>query len=71
MMHGFSICHDARATVSASKFFASTVRAASIECPEAVARNERFLREQIEEVRAQLAAIEAKLPQPEAAKKAA
>jgi len=36
----------------------------SVECPEAIERNADFIRNQVEEIREHLAAVEAKLPAP-------
>lgn len=64
MMYGHDICEGARTTLSRAQSFASSIRVASIECPEAIERNARFLRDQIYEIQEQLAAVEAKLPGP-------
>jgi hypothetical protein len=63
-MHGIYINHDCQSASGYAQKLAATVRAASVECPEAVERNAAFLRDTINEIREAAAAIEAKLPKP-------
>ena len=65
MMYGFSICNDSRSALSKLKDLRGAVRSASVECPDALTRNASFLRGQLEDMREEIAAIEAKLPKPE------
>lgn len=71
MFYGFNICTDARTALSKLKDFKGAVQSASVACPDAVTRNAPFLRAQIELMREEIAAVEAKLPKPEAVRNAA
>lgn len=71
MFYGFDICTDCRAAVSKLKNLNGTVRSASVACPDAVTRNAPFLRGQLELMREEIAAVEAKLPKPQELNKAA
>lgn len=70
-MHGIHISHDCSSAASYAAKLASTVRTASVECPEAVERNAGFIRDTINEMREHLAAVEAKLPGPNEVRDAA
>ena len=63
-MHGMYLAHDTSSAVSYAHKLASTVRSASVECPEAVERQASSLRGAANEIREALAAIESKLPKP-------
>ena len=71
MMYGFSICSDARSALSNAELLAGSVRSASIECPESIERNAQFIRETVNLIREELAAVEAKLPKPREVRDAA
>jgi hypothetical protein len=70
-MHGMYIAHDTSSAVSYAHKLASTVRSASIECPEAVERHASNLRNAMNEIREALALIESKLPKPKEVRDAA
>lgn len=71
MMYGADICERARESVRDLERFQLAVQGASVASPEAISRNTPFLREQIEMMREAIAAVEAKLPKPEAVRNAA
>lgn len=71
MTHSFNITMDLDRMKDDARMLASTFRAASYNCPEAIERNLPFIRETLAQIHEDLAAVEAKLPKPKEVRDAA